>query len=105
MAQVILKGSQQTQWQIGNRFLAGSVIHELTEDEITKHSDVIHTIFGRELPKGEPKVEIATSTKYTEESLIAMTKAQQVEILISLGIDKIPTTEKARVKAILEAQK
>ena len=101
MAQVILKGSQQTQWNIGNRFICGGIKVELTDEEVSKHTDVILEIVGQK----KETFKNNEAKKYTEEQLFAMTKDEQIAILNSLGVTIIPKLEKARIKAILEAQK
>ena len=44
----------------------------------------------------------ASKKVYTKSELIAMNKAEQVKILKSLGVSKIPRREADRVKKILE---
>jgi hypothetical protein len=51
MVKVILLGSQQTQWQIGNRFVCGGISVELTEEEIKNHKDVVASVEGVEQEK------------------------------------------------------
>jgi len=48
MVKVVLLGSQQTQWQIGDRFLSGGCLVELTDEELKKHKDIIISIDGVE---------------------------------------------------------
>jgi len=52
--------------------------------------------FGAPAPSPKP------ARKYTESDLFAMTKTEQIRILKSLGVTKIPKKESSRVKKILE---
>ncbi len=45
---------------------------------------------------------LSKSKKYTKAELFAMNKSEQVKILKSLGVKKIPRKEPDRVKKILE---
>jgi len=67
MVKVVLLGSQQTQWQIGDRFLSGGCLVELTDEELKKHKDIIISIDGVEktivekpmkTPKKTPKKKV-----------------------------------------------
>lgn len=52
-------------------------------------------------PKPKPK---PSSKKYSETELFDMNKKEQVELLESLGAEKIPRLESSRVKLILKLQ-
>ncbi len=52
----------------------------------------------------EPAAKEVESDLYTEEALFDLVKAEQVTILESLGVEKIPRYEKDRVALILELQ-
>lgn len=112
MSIVILKGNQQQMWDINGHFLCGGRPHFLDDKQLESHRDCIERVLDEEVKKSEEIIEtqsevIYTEKKviYTEKGLFDMTKIQQVELLKELGITKIPSLEKDRVKAILEAQK
>jgi hypothetical protein len=53
MVKVILKGSQQAQWMIGQRFIPGSIPVELSEAELQTHADVISQVLDENVKKPE----------------------------------------------------
>ena len=66
MVKAILLGTQGQLHQIGNRFLPGGVVVDITEEEAQKHSDVV-TYFGdtiieakKEQPQEKKKVKKVT---------------------------------------------
>jgi len=98
MPKVKLIGSPQTQWNIGNGFLPGGTILELTEEQVENHSDVILEIINNE------KINTVEKKPMTEKELFELSKDEQVTLLKELGIEKIPKLEGGRVKALLKAQ-
>lgn len=100
MPKVILIGSPQTQWNIGDRFVNGGTTVELTDVEIKKHKDVIKEQIGKAAKQTEETIE----PKLTEKDYLAWNKAKQVEELTKLGI-KPASLEADRVKQLMEAQK
>jgi len=101
---VVLIGSPQTQWNIGNRFLPGGTELELSDAEVKKHSDCIYR--KMEEPKTEKVIVKPKTKKYTKEGLTAMNKAEQEVILKKLGYD-LPLyklNELKRVNTILKLQ-
>jgi len=100
MVKIRILGDPQTQHQIGNHFVAGQTVRDVSKEELKNYK-------GFYVLEGEPSEISKTpkSKKYTEKELYDMNKAKQVEILNKLKVEKIPRLEKGRVEAILEAQK
>jgi len=100
MPKVILIGSPQTQWNIGDRFVSGNTPVELTDAEIKKHKDIVREIVGI-IPSVKQK---PAEKKLTEEYFYGWNKVRQVKELEKLGI-KPARREEGRVKQLMEAQK
>lgn len=107
---VKLKGSKQTQWHIGNKFLSGDTIHDLTEEELKIYPEVILEYL--EPPKEEkieklvepineePKSEIK---KLSEQDIWDLTASEQKALIKQYG-EKPASLEAERVKQILKLQ-
>jgi hypothetical protein len=121
MVLVRLKGSPQTQWNIDGHYKPGSSPIHLTEEQVVKHKQVIEEVVDVEFKhlvekelveivkvdvKEEPKVQPKLLKKYSSEELFALTKDEQIQLLISLGVKdaKKLKTEELRVNAILVGQ-
>lgn len=57
MPNVILKGSQQCQWQIGGHSLPGGIPVELTDEELKNHKDVVLEVIKDKKVKEEKNKE------------------------------------------------
>lgn len=102
---VILKGSPNTQWNIGNQFLDGGSIVDITPEEAKKHSDVIATFIDlpTEEKKVEEKKEIPEPKLISEAEIFELNAAEQKEMIKKFG-EKPASTEVERVKQILKLQ-
>jgi len=96
---VKIKGNHRTQFEINGHFYSGGTVMEVDNTLFSKHNDVFEK-------KEEKKKQEQSSKKkvYTEKELFALNKAEQVKILKSYGVKKIPKYEKTRVKKILALQ-
>ena len=94
----MLKGKPQQQFQIGNRFIAGGTIIDLTYDELKRHPDIVLDYLDTPKPIEEKKL-------LTEDELFMLSRSEQIKLLNSFGIKDIPKVEVDRVKLILSVQK
>ena len=58
MPKVILKGTQQNQYQIGNRVLPGGTPVEMSDEELKKHKDVFYMVVQEAKDKPAEKAEL-----------------------------------------------
>ena len=101
MVKIKLKGGPETQYQIGDSFVAGGSIVDLSESLIKKHKDIVL----ERLEKSESNIPIKEPVKKrTKTQIKNLDKEEQIELLKNLGVKEIPRLEKDRVDAILKAQ-
>jgi len=74
------------------------------EKENGKLGGLLGMLRGNESPDLKSKVVSKINITYSSEQLFDMTKQEQIVLLNSLGVEKIPRYEKGRVEAILELQ-
>ena len=112
MVLVRLKGTPQTQWNIGGSFLPGGSPIDLSEDLVVAYKQIVEEVVDKKFEhllfkesKIENKITKLLKT-YSEDELFALDKDQQVQLLITLGVkDAIKLKKESdRVKAILGAQ-
>lgn len=104
MPKVILIGSPQTQWNIGNKYLPGGTTVDILESEMKKHKDIVLKVIDQKEDEIVTVNMEDTKKRYTEKELFDMKKAEQVDIIKSMTDDKIPSKEEDRVKLILKLQ-
>ncbi len=102
---VILKGNQSRLFDISGSMKPGGKPMVMSDTQIKKHKGVIERILDEEVKKPSANADKDEVKKYTKVELIAMNKAEQIDLLNELKITKIPRLEAGRVNAILEAQK
>ena len=74
------------------------------EKENGKLGGLLGMLRGNESPDLKSKVVSKINITYSNEQLYDMNKKEQIALLNSLGVEKIPRYEKGRVEAILELQ-
>ena len=112
MVLVRLKGTPQTQWNVGGGFLPGGSPVDLSEYLVSVHKQIIEEVVDKEfkhLIEKEINVERKITKllkKYSEEELFALDKDEQMQLLTTLGVKDATKlkNESGRVSAILGAQ-
>ncbi len=102
MPKVILIGTQQNQWNIGDSFKPGGLPIDLTDAEITKYKSII--LENLDKPTKKPEVSQPKTKVYTKEEIDKKGRSWQINFLEKNNI-KPARFEKDRIKQILKVQK